>query len=516
MRGKYYRYAAGVLGGMCLLVMACGGGDMKAATGEGASVEEMSTAAQGETAAENTPVAAQEAPLGVETEDVETQGESQDMEGERYQAEWTKDAVIYEVNVRQYTEEGTFRAFSEHLQEVKDMGVNTLWFMPVHPISETKRSGTLGSYYSITDYREINPEFGTKEDFAALVDRAHEMGFHVMMDWVANHTGWDCPWIKEHPDWYTRDAAGNIISPEGMGWPDVADLNYENADMRAEMISCMKYWVEEYDIDGFRCDYANGVPTDFWEEARTELEEVKPLYMLAEDDKALSLLNRAFDFNYNLHLYDTLLSIAKDSKNADSVKYYIPENYPDGTYTMNFLDNHDKNSYENNILSGFGTDALPAMFSLIYTIPGTPMIYTGDEIGLDHNIAFMEKDTVNWNGSELSYRGLLAELGKIRSSNPALYSGNYGGAINYYDLDNKHVLAFYRGKDGNLVKCLFNLSKREQTIDVTELFDGTETVLLYGQGGEELRMEDHAVTEERLEGEITMKPWEFWIVMKEE
>lgn len=162
--------------------------------------------------------------------------------------EWEKDAVIYEVNVRQYTPEGTFAAFSDRLQTLKDMGINTLWFMPIHPISLTKRSGRLGSYYSVTDYRAVNSEFGTAEDFHALVEKAHSMGFHVMLDWVANHTGWDCSWIKDHPDWYTQDETGRIISPAGMGWPDVADLYYDNMEMQAEMIACMKYWVEEYDM----------------------------------------------------------------------------------------------------------------------------------------------------------------------------------------------------------------------------------------------------------------------------
>lgn len=291
-------------------------------------------------------------------------------DGLRYQPEWTRDAVIYEVNVRQYTPEGTFNAFAEHLEELKDMGINTLWFMPIHPISKTLRSGTLGSYYAATDYREVNPEFGMAEDFKALVDWAHEMGFKVMLDWVDNHTGWDSPWIAGHPDWYIQDESGNIISPLGMGWPDVADLNFDNADMRAEMIACMKYWIEEYDIDGYRCDHAGGVPVDFWEEARAELEAVKPMFMLAEDDASVSLLTSAFDFNYNLKLYDTLVAVAKDAKRANSVKYYIPESYPDGTYTLNYLDNHDKNSYDNTIMSAFGADTIPAMFSLIYTIPG--------------------------------------------------------------------------------------------------------------------------------------------------
>lgn len=490
MRKKCFRCVAGMLSAVSLVMMSCGCG--------------------------NTPADQNKKGQEEVSESVEQESESESAEKEKYPVEWSKNAVIYEVNVRQYTEEGTFQAFSEHLQEIKDMGVNTLWFMPVHPISETNRSGILGSYYSITDYREINPEFGTKEDFKALVDKAHEMGFHVMMDWVANHTGWDCSWITEHPEWYTQDANGNIISPEGMGWPDVADLNYDNKDMQAEMISCMKYWVEEFDIDGFRCDYANGVPTEFWEEARSELEEVKPLYMLAEDNQVVELLNYAFDCNYNFALYDTLIAVAKDTKTADRIKLYIPEDYPEGSYTMNFLDNHDKNSYEHTILEGYGEDALPAMFSLIYTIPGVPLVYTGDEIGLDHKIEFMEKDTIDWNSSEHSYRELLAELGEIRGSNAALYSGNYGGAIEYFDLGNSNVLAFSREKDGNTVKCLFNLSKREQTVDVTELFDGTETVLLYGQGKETLKTDDYAITEDNLESEITMKPWEFWIVSKEE
>lgn len=434
--------------------------------------------------------------------------------GSRYQVEWAKDAVIYEVNVRQYTQEGTFRAFSEHLQTLKDMGINTLWFMPIHPISETKRSGTLGSYYSITDYREVNPEFGTAEDFKALVDQAHEMGFKVMLDWVANHTGWDCAWIKEHPDWYTQDENGRIIDPAGMGWPDVADLNYDNMDMREEMIACMKYWVEEYDVDGFRCDFAYGVPQDFWETARKELETIKPLLMLAEDDLNLDLLDYAFDMNYNLGLYDTLVAVAKDTKNAGRIKTYIPSKFPDGTYTMNFLDNHDKNSYERTIMGGIGKDALPAMFSLIYTIPGTPMIYTGNEIGLDHAIAFMEKDTIDWDSSDVDYRPLLAELAAIRSGNAALHSGNYGGAIEYIDVDNVNVFAFTRQVEGSTVTCLFNLTKRETTVDVSAVFSGEETVLLYGQGAEVLNMEDYPISEDALEGEITLQPWEFWIVSK--
>lgn len=430
----------------------------------------------------------------------------------RLQPEWTKDAVIYEVNVRQYTEEGTFNAFAEHLQTLKDMGVNCLWFMPIHPISVTKRSGTLGSYYSITDYRAVNPEFGTAEDFKALVDQAHDMGFTVMLDWVANHTGWDCAWIQDHPDWYTKGENGEITDPVGMGWPDVADLNYDNQELWAEMAACMKYWVEEYDIDGFRCDYAYGVPVEFWEYARKEVETVKPVFMLAEDNLNKELLEEAFDCNYNWELYDVLIEVAHDAKSAKSIKSHIPTNYPDGSYRLNFLDNHDKNSWERTILGAFGEDTLPIMWSLIYTIPGMPLIYTGDEIALDHNIAFMERDPIDWQSSTLSYRELLAELGGIRSENAALHSGNYGGAIEYIDLDNSNVLAFRRSVEGSSVICVYNLTKRETTVDMSGIFSGTETVLLCGQADETLNMEDHPISEEGLDGEVTLLPWSFWIV----
>ena len=446
--------------------------------------------------------------------ETQTTTEAPEEKSPRVPPEWARDAVIYEVNIRQYTPEGTFAAFEENLSTLKDMGVTTLWLMPIHPISQTKRAGTLGSYYSVSDYRAVNPEFGTEETFRHLVETAHSMGFHVMLDWVANHTGWDCAWVKEHPDWYTQDANGNVISPEGMGWPDVADLNYDSAEMRAEMIACMKYWVEEYDIDGFRCDYANGAPVDFWEDARKELETVKPVLMLAEDNTVKDLLKSAFDFNYNWDLYEALISISRGTKQANVAKIYIPTNLPDGAFTLNFLDNHDKNAYEHTIIDAIGTDALPAMFSFIYTIPGAPLIYTGDEIGLDHAIAFMERDTVNWESGTKDYREFLAALAAVRSEHAALGCGNYGGAIQYTDLGNKNVLAFSREKDGDTVLCLFNLSKKEQTVDLSAFLDQSETVLVCGEGPETWNLNAHSVGEEALSGEVTLQPWSYWILSR--
>ena len=421
--------------------------------------------------------------------------------------EWTKTAVLYEVNLRQYTKSGTINEFSEHLETLKDMGINTLWFMPIHPISVTNRSGKLGSYYSVSDYRDVNPEFGTKEDFKALVDKAHDMGFHVMLDWVANHTGWDNAWITEHPDWYTQKD-GKIISPEGMGWPDVADLNYDNADMRKEMIECMKYWVEEYDVDGFRCDYAAGVPEDFWREARIELDKVKDIYMLEEDlgGVAAANLEYGFDSNYATKVYETLLAVAKDSKSADKIKLYMPS-ADNNTFPMFYLDNHDVNSWDRTIDEAFSEEILPSMYSLIFTLPGVPMIYTGDEIAYDRNIAFMEKDTIDWNRTGRDYRNLIKELSYLKTEHKALGSDNTGEGFEILDLGNRNIFAYKRVIKGDEVICIFNLSKREQKdIDLSCVLTGKAEVLLGGAGAEygtgiELPEELH-----------TFAPWEFYII----
>ena len=421
--------------------------------------------------------------------------------------EWTKTAVLYEVNLRQYTKSGTINEFSEHLDTLKDMGVNTLWFMPIHPISVTNRSGKLGSYYSVSDYRDVNPEFGTKEDFKALVDKAHEMGFHVILDWVANHTGWDNAWITEHPDWYTQKD-GRIISPDGMGWPDVADLNYDNADMRKEMIECMKYWVKEFDVDGFRCDYAPGVPADFWKEARIELDKVKDIYMLEEDlgGQAQANLEYGFDSNYAAKVYETMMAVGKDGKTADKIKLYIPS-MENNTFPMYYLDNHDVNSYDRTIDEAFSEEVLPSMYSLIFTLPGVPMIYSGDEIGYDKPIAFMEKDTIDWDRTGKDYRNLIKELSLLKSEHKALESDNTGEGFEILDLGNKNIFAYKRVIEGDELICIFNLSKREQKdIDLGNALTGNEEVLFsgtsaeYGTGGD-------------LPGQVhTFAPWEFYII----
>ena len=427
--------------------------------------------------------------------------------GNGHAPDWAKNAVLYEVNIRQYTPEGTFAAFSEHLEELKDMGIDTLWFMPIHPISETNRAGTLGSYYSVSDYRDVNPEFGTLEDFGALVGQAHEMGFHIILDWVANHTGWDNAWINEHPDWYTQQD-GKIISPQGMGWNDVADLNYDNSDMRQEMIDCMKFWVTEYDIDGFRCDYAAGVPSDFWAEARSQLEEVKPLFFLEEDLAGQNgkLLEEAFDCNYSAKFLETLIHIAHNNKKADKLRLYRLS-MPEGDFPMYYLDNHDVNSYDRTLAEGFPEETLPSMWSLIFTQAGIPMMYSGDEITYDHRIEFMEKDPIDWSAVTWDASPLIKELAGLKKDNPALDADS---SFEDIKLEEKNVAAYRRTSGDNSVVCLFNLSRNELAdIDLSGAAIEGGTVLLSGSEGS-------WSTEGELPGAAhTFAPWEFMIILED-
>ncbi len=427
---------------------------------------------------------------------------------ERDTPDWVADAVLYEVNLRQYTEEGTFAAFGEHLDELKAAGFNTLWFMPIHPIAKKNRAGGLGSYYSVADYQEVNPDYGTKEDFKALVDAAHEKGFHVMLDWVGNHTGWDNPWIEEHPDWYTTEN-GKIISPAGTGWLDVADLNYDSAAMRKEMIKSMSYWVTEFDIDGFRCDYAPGVPADFWETARYELQQIKPLFFLEEDLGWANkdLLTHAFDCNYNSKVYEHLVLVANGAKSSDFLKLYFPKDIPEGTFVMNYLGNHDTNSYDRTVGETFGEEQLPAFFALAYALPGVPMVYSGDEVANDNALEFMEKDPIDWESTGRDYRELLGILSRLRIENAPLQTGSYAEKeFTTLPAGDKEIFAFQRKKDGKTVTGIFNLSGKPHEANLTDIVKETDTLLLHGAGATyETDAANPAAT-------TTLQPWEWYLL----
>lgn len=409
--------------------------------------------------------------------------------------QWAEDAVIYEVNIRQYTPEGTFSAFQEHLPRLKTLGVDILWLMPIHPIGEENRKGSMGSYYSVKDYTAINPEFGTLEDLAGLIEEAHFNGMYVIIDWVANHTAWDNVWITEHPDWYAKDSTGEMYYPAD--WTDVAQLDYDVPELHDGMIEAMKYWVEEVDIDGFRCDVAGMVPVAFWDKARLALDNIKPVFMLAEDEQSYGLMENAFDMNYSWHMHHIMNEIAKGNDSIRSLKKYFAQYdtiFSKNVIRMNFITNHDENTWSGTVFERFGEGVKPYAV-LSFTVPGMPLIYTGQEAGLDKRLAFFEKDSVDWANTE--YMKFYQSLIELRKSQEALYSGNAGGDMQTLCVKNKNVFAYKREKGNDGVIVFLNLSAEESVATVPEGLAGAykeyfsdETELL--NAGEKLTMEPWA------------------------
>lgn len=364
-----------------------------------------------------------------------------------------QDAVIYEVNIRQFTPEGTFKAFQEHLPRIKALGVEILWLMPIQPISEIKKKGSLGSPYSVADYFGVNPEFGTEQDFRDLVEAAHAEGMLIILDWVANHTGWDNPWIYENPEWYTQDQEGNIIHPPGTDWTDVADLNFSNWEMRMAMIEAMEYWVREYDIDGYRADVAHSVPVDFWNLASERLHEIKDVFMLAEDGGDQALLKTAFDTNYAWPLKDIFNRLGKNLSDAGDFRRNLKSTasqYKDGKYQMVFIDNHDENTWHGTVFERMGEN-VANMAMISFTVPGMPLIYGGNEIGLDRRLEFFERDSIIWPEpwGESEWEIFYTKLVELRTQNPALFSAGGGGILKPLHLDNSDVIAFSRSVPAN-------------------------------------------------------------------
>jgi len=397
---------------------------------------------------------------------------------------WAINANIYEVNLRQYTEEGTIAAFEAHLPRLKEMGVDILWFMPIYPISVKKRKGTKGSYYAISDYMDVNPEFGTLEEFKALVAKIHEMGMYVILDWVANHTGWDHQWITDHPEWYAMNA-DTIRHPYGhdgkpTDWYDTAELNYDSEEMRSAMREALQFWVREADVDGYRCDVADLVPNDFWGSARKALDEIKPVFMLAEAESEPEHFNVCFNVNYGWSFHHLLNETAKGNKNADDIVAHIQslnERFPDHYFQMNFTSNHDENSWNGTASERMGA-AEDAMTVIAFTAAGTPLIYSGQESGETKRLAFFEKDAIEWGSFEKApfYQKLL----ELKRKNKALWNGPFGGEFKRVNKE-PEVLAFERKNDGDAVLVMVNLTAQPQTVNIlahyhhiTDVFSGEE------------------------------------------
>jgi glycosidase len=378
--------------------------------------------------------------------------------------DWSKNAVIYEVNIRQFTQEGTFKAFERHLPRLKDMGVDILWLMPIHPIGIKNRKGSLGSHYAVKDYLNVNPDYGTMADFKHLVKTAHDHNMKVIIDWVANHSAYDNRLVDEHKDWYVLDEKGNPKPPVA-DWSDVADLNYDKPELRAYMTDALKFWIQQTNIDGYRCDVADMVPNDFWEKSIAELRKIKPIFMLAEADKP-EMHTIGFDMTYAWEFHHLLNKVAKGEKTADDIKaYYQSENYKrysKANYRMNFTSNHDENSWNGSEYERMGSaNAVKCLGVLAATTTGMLLIYTGQEDSLTRRLKFFDKDAIQW--GHYSLENYYKALCKVKKDNPSLWNGEFGGDMQFIDTKNPNILAFTRQKGEKSVLVILNLSNEAQT-----------------------------------------------------
>ncbi|MFR9626268.1 MAG: alpha-amylase family glycosyl hydrolase [Rikenellaceae bacterium] len=375
--------------------------------------------------------------------------------------EWSYSAVIYEMNIRQLTPEGTFKAAMGKLQFLREMGVDILWLMPIYHIGEEGRKGSLGSYYSISDYVSVNDEFGTLADFDAFLEVAHRLGFKVILDWVANHTAHDARWISEKPaDWYERDENGVALIP--WDWSDTAKLNYANHDVWRGQIDAMKYWVER-GVDGFRCDMAMLVPIEFWQEVAADLHKMKPdVFMLAEAEET-NLFDRAFDCCYGWELHHLMCDVAKGHQRTGALRdfLYQSKGYPRWTMKMIFTSNHDENSWQGTEQERFG-DSLAVMTLFSFVAPGgMPLIYTGQEVGYEHSFDFFDRDPIpaecyveSWRTEQ--YR----KLADLKHNFKSLRAGEQGGKWTTINNNAEDcLLILVRECSADRVIAVMNLSK---------------------------------------------------------
>jgi len=418
---------------------------------------------------------------------------------------WAKNASMYEINIRQYTPEGTFKAIVPHLERLAQMGIDIIWLMPIHPISKTKRKGSLGSYYAVNGFREVNSEFGSEHDLQYLISTAHNNGLKVIIDWVPHHTGWDHPWISAHPEWYSHDSNGNIIDPvneetgEPWGWTDVAELDLSNQEMRKEMISDMIYWIESAGIDGFRIDHAHGLPDDYWNQVSVALAGLdQPIFMLAEGADPRLRNEKNFVATYSWEFHHAMNDIAKGTKNVNSLDDILKadrKKYNTG-YHIYFTSNHDENSWAGTEMERMG-DGHKAFAVLSATIDGMPLIYSGQEEPLEKRLKFFEKDQIEW--SDYAYADFYKTLFQLKKRNEALWNGSLGGVserINKSD----HVYAFKREKGEDKIVVILNLSDQERRTYLSEEVDKMRNVF------------DRKSQSYKENEEIILAPWEYIVL----
>ena len=412
-------------------------------------------------------------------------------------AAWSLQSNIYEVNLRQYGPNGSFADFQKELPRLKQMGVEILWFMPITPISVKDRKGTLGSYYAVQDYKKVNPEYGTISQWRALVKKAHELGFKVITDWVPNHSGADHPWLQAHPDFYVRDSAGNAVSP--FDWTDVRKLNYDNRALRDSMIAAMKFWIKETNIDGFRCDVAGDVPTDFWKECIDALRKMKDVFMLAEADKP-ELHTAGFNATYPwsvesvlFNVYSGKITLMQLQQRIDSVEQLLPANAMRMYYTVN----HDENSWNGTEFERFGEGYKTFAVWTQTMYRSIPLIYSGQEEPNKRRLQFFETDPIQWKKYELApfYKTLL----QLRKSTPALAADASFKKLQTTKDD--AIYAFARQKSGSKVVVILNLSKEPQQFVIDDaVIKGNARSVFTGAA--------QAIAQRK---QFNLKPWEYII-----
>lgn len=415
--------------------------------------------------------------------------------------DWDDHAVMYEVNIRQFTKEGTFNALIDHIDRLDQMGVDILWLMPIFPISPEKRKGSLGSYYSVSDFMETNPEFGTKQDFKKLVEKVHANGMKIIIDWVPNHTGWGHVWLKTHPEYYTQDSLGNIIDPidpgtgKSWGWTDVADLNYDNKSMRQAHIDALQYWVSDFDVDGYRFDVAHNVPADFLKSVSDTLRAMKSVLLLGESEVAQYRNEGSLDVDYGWELHHVVNDIAKGKKHASAIDTFLSKDRIKNQkgYHIYFTSNHDENSWQGTEFERMGA-AHKALAVFSFTFDGMPLIYNGQEEPLKRRLKFFDKDSIQW--KTFSYAPFYKTLFDLKETNKALGNGSSGVPLEKI-ATHPDVYAFTKSNEGQSVVVILNLSNKKQQVtfskdisSMKEIFTNVEESFKAGQ-------------------KLSLNPWEY-------
>jgi 1,4-alpha-glucan branching enzyme len=410
--------------------------------------------------------------------------------------DWSREAVIYQVNTRQFTPEGTLKAATAQIPRLKAMGVDILWLMPIHPIGVEKRKGTLGSPYSIRDFRAVNPELGTMADLKAFVAAAHARDMKVILDWVGNHSAWDNALMTQHPDWYEKNWKGANHATPWWDWSDIVDFDYSKLALRHYMADSMKMWVREAGVDGFRADVAGYVPPDFWADVRRDLDRIKPVWMLGEFNHR-DLHMSSFDSSYGWAWAEALMKIAKGQADTGALYGFYSESasaWPTGAQRMIFTSNHDENSWSGTEFERFGP-ALGNAFALLFTSEGIPLVYNGQEAGNDRRLKFFERDPIIWRDHPSG--ALIRDWIAFRKSHPALDNAPWGARMDKVDNnDATKVFSFVRAKSGDAVFVAQNYSAEVRTVTLDEVPHAGEWT---EKGGPAIRLGKGS--------QLTIAPW---------